>query len=92
MRVVLPVSLLLFAACKPPEPAEVCPDYVAALAGCYDAAEVAVPADVTVDALCPADDLLDGEVYVCLAAKAEAADCATERGIVDLGVELDRCL
>ena len=91
MRVVLPVFLLV-AACQPPDPTETCPAYVEALAGCYEAAEVAVPDDVRADVVCPADALLDGATYVCLAEAAEAADCSTDRGVVDLGVELDRCL
>lgn len=90
MRRLVPV--LLLAACEPPDPAEVCPEHVAALADCYERAEVPVPEGRTVDDLCPDDDLLGGDVYVCLTEAWTAGDCATEQGLVAISVALERCI
>lgn len=91
MRPVVPVCLML-AACQPPDPAEACASYAAALAACYDEAGGEPPAGVSEAALCTEDDGLDGDAYTCLTRAAEAGDCASDRGLVELAGELDRCL
>lgn len=88
----LTLWLLLLAACAPADPAETCPPHVDALRACYEAADVEVPEGRTVEDLCAEDVLLDGDAYLCMTEAWEAGDCATDEGLVAIGVAVQRCI
>jgi hypothetical protein len=82
----------LLAGCAPPDPIETCPPHVEALAACYERADLAVPEGNSEPELCAEEVLLKGAVYLCFTEAWDEGDCGTEKGIVALGVALERCI